>query len=834
MIKKRYHFMKTIILMVILSVLLSQTYLTVPATTRTNVKKVTLDTKAITLKEGQSQTLNATIIPANATNKRIRWSSSDTDIVTVTSGGKVFAKEEGRAIITAKATNGKKAMCKVTVKAIGEVTKISLSKHDLTLDIDDNYQLEATITPANVSEEELTWYSSNEDVASVDDEGNVFPMGEGTTIITAEADNGVSDSCTITVTEKSDIDSEINLNTDSVSLKVGDNAKLNATITPSEGNDGFISWDSNDTDIVKVDSNGNVKAMAEGSAVITATLSNGNCDTCQINVSSGVIIATKILISRESSSLNVGDQLTLIATVEPANATDKGVKWISSNKTIASVDNSGIVTANAQGNAVITATNNGLSASCNVTVSLKTIAVNSITLSESNIPLNVTDMTSLTADVLPTNATDKSVTWQSSNSGIASVDSSGNIKALAQGTATITASSSNGKTASCTVTVTEPVNNNPNRVTIIDSTYSIKLKDSIVCVDVSAGETANGTNVQVWEQNNTNAQIWRFENHSDGTASIIAQCATDKVLDVMRTNNSTSGALNAGCNVDIYAHNDPDAQNFYVDQFSDGSCLIRLSTNPNLVVTATGKGSGDNVILDTYDVNNGLQRWIITPINGETKRNAYVYNTGGQGLIVRSGSSTSSSNIGGFTEGQTITVIGDIQNGWYHVEGIDRNTGNTVNGYSNGDYITFTQDSFQSKINVEMIKFPQGAYWNHIGESNNPDGYTWTPCGEDHTDDNCFSNAWQCHGFALKLGYDIFGSDPRTWNKVYTLDNIHQGDIIRYTKNGNPHSVFVTAVSGDTITIADCNSDFHCVIRWNHQMKKSSITGLNYVLTSPN
>lgn len=132
-------------------------------------------------------------------------------------------------------------------------------------------------------------------------------------------------------------------------------------------------------------------------------------------------------------------------------------------------------------------------------------------------------------------------------------------------------------------------------------------------------------------------------------------------------------------------------------------------------------------------------------------------------------------------------------------------------------------------------KFPQGAYWNHAGSStNNPDGYTWTPCT--HHGSKCskldptysgkcgcnsFSASIQCMGFANKLGYDAFGSVPtKSWSRT-TLSNVKPGDVIRYKNNG--HSIFVTGVNGNTITYADCNSDGKCKIMWNKTISKSEI-----------
>lgn len=150
---------------------------------------------------------------------------------------------------------------------------------------------------------------------------------------------------------------------------------------------------------------------------------------------------------------------------------------------------------------------------------------------------------------------------------------------------------------------------------------------------------------------------------------------------------------------------------------------------------------------------------------------------------------------------------------------------------------TNTSGSFEQKITQLQSKFPHGKYWNHVGSSvNNPNGYTSTPCakhGSCSYTGSCGCNSFngqsiQCFGFAEKLAYDIFGTNPsRTWKKSGSISSVSKGDIIRYKNNS--HSIFVTNVSGNTITYADCNSDGHCVIRWNQKINKSDVWGLNYV-----
>ena len=164
----------------------------------------------------------------------------------------------------------------------------------------------------------------------------------------------------------------------------------------------------------------------------------------------------KVSLNKSATTLTEGESETLTATITPSNATgDKTIKWSSSNAEVAAVDSNGKVTAKKAGTAVITATSsNGKTASCTVTVKQKEIAITGISLNKSTTSLTEGESETLTATIAPSNATgDKTIKWSSSNAEVAAVDSNGKVTAKKAGTAVITATSSNGKTAGCTVTV---------------------------------------------------------------------------------------------------------------------------------------------------------------------------------------------------------------------------------------------------------------------------------------------------------------------------------------------------------------------------------------------
>ena len=169
---------------------------------------------------------------------------------------------------------------------------------------------------------------------------------------------------------------------------------------------------------------------------------------------SETVSVTNITLSSESISLVEGDSETLTATVSPSNATNKKVIWTSTDGSIASVDN-GRVTALKPGNTTIKAKSDdgGKTATCQVTVKAKVYNVESVSLDKTNITLTEGDSETLTATVYPDNATNKNVSWKSSNTSVATVNN-GVVTAIKAGTATITVTTEDGgKTATCQVTV---------------------------------------------------------------------------------------------------------------------------------------------------------------------------------------------------------------------------------------------------------------------------------------------------------------------------------------------------------------------------------------------
>ncbi|WP_294581720.1 Ig-like domain-containing protein, partial [uncultured Thomasclavelia sp.] len=247
-----------------------------------------------------------------------------------------------------------------------KIEKIVLDKTDITMDVDTNDKISATVKPIDtVMDKTLSWTSSNPSIVSVDQNGNIVSYAAGTATITATTVNGLSANCKVTVIIPI---TEITLNETAITLEKGDSKTLKATIEPENTTlDKTISWSSENEQVAKVNQNGKVTAVDAGTTNIVATASNGVTTKCSITVTSKI---TSISLNKSELQLQVSKNQTLEATINPSNTTDdKTLTWKSSDTDIATVDNNGKVTAQNIGTATITVTaSNGISASCKVTV----------------------------------------------------------------------------------------------------------------------------------------------------------------------------------------------------------------------------------------------------------------------------------------------------------------------------------------------------------------------------------------------------------------------------------------------------------------------------------
>ncbi|MDE7346223.1 MAG: Ig-like domain-containing protein, partial [Muribaculaceae bacterium] len=210
-----------------------------------------------------------------------------------------------------------------------------------------------------------------------------------------------------------------------------------------------------DASVATVSDKGVVTAVKVGNATITATSANGKTATCTVTVASNIVSVTSIEISKTELSLTEGESATLTATVNPSDATDKTVTWTSSDNSVATVTNDGVVTAVNAGTATITvASSNGKTATCTVNVIANVILAESLTIDPKEWSGVEGSEFTIKATVLPEDASDKTLTFESSDTSIATVDAEGNVKVQKEGTCVITVSTVDGSdlTAECVIT----------------------------------------------------------------------------------------------------------------------------------------------------------------------------------------------------------------------------------------------------------------------------------------------------------------------------------------------------------------------------------------------
>ena len=441
---------------------------------------VRLNTAEINLQIGKTQQLKATVIPENAKNKNVTWSTSNSTVATVDQNGVVRGVGNGTCEILVETEEGaKRAHCIVHVTV--PVTGVSLAQETASIYTTKTLKLTATVYPSNATDKSLTWSSSKPSVATVDAKtGLITGVGHGDTIITVKTnDGGYHAACIVTVYKKTEV-TGISLNTESRALYVGNTYQLKATVEPTTATFPEVTWKSDNTSVATVDQFGLVRAVGVGTTFISVS-SNDNpfiVKKCKI-VSS--IQTTGVKLNVDSIELYETATKMLKATVEPSNATNKGVIWSSSDPSVASVSVDGVVTAISRGTAVITCTTKDSSktAKCTVKV-LKTIKSTSVSLDIRSLTLDDGKSEKLTATIRPSNVSITSLTWKTSNKKVATVSSSGVVKAVGPGKCTITViTKDTGKKATCKVTVVEtPVKRvKLNRTTLsltIDKTYKLK------------------------------------------------------------------------------------------------------------------------------------------------------------------------------------------------------------------------------------------------------------------------------------------------------------------------------------------------------------------------
>lgn len=440
--------------------------------------KITLNAAKKSVEVGKKFTLKVKSVTPKTASKKVTFKSNNKKVATVTNKGVVTGVRAGKAKITVTSTAKKsvKAVCNVTVtapKAKSIVVKNAVDK-TLVVDVKKTITVKPSVLPEGAKVSGYTYSIKNKKTATIDKKGKLKGVKAGKTTLTIKSKKtaGIKTlSLKLNVIVPSVPVTGVTLNHSELNLEIGGNASLTPAVAPGNATSKLVSWSSSKESVATVDAKGNVKAVAAGTAVITVqTLDNAKKATCKVTVTekSGsvtpdIIPVQSVTVTPAAASVEVGKTVALTAVVLPENATDKTVTWSSDQAAVAEVAANGVVTAKAAGTAVITAKAGDKTAAATITVTASVptdpekptdpVAVESVQLAPESATAEVGKTVTLTASVLPENATDKTVTWTSDNEAVATV-ADGVVTAVSVGTATITATAG-GKSATASITVVE-------------------------------------------------------------------------------------------------------------------------------------------------------------------------------------------------------------------------------------------------------------------------------------------------------------------------------------------------------------------------------------------
>lgn len=423
------------------------------------LESISLGETEKTMTRGASDTLEVTATPTNALiGKTVEWTTSNDQVVTVDQEGNIEAVSIGEATVTATVED-KTASVHITVNAPA-LEAINISGESTSVMKGKKLQLTAEFVPADADADpdQIVWSSSDESVATVDQNGLVTAVENGDTVITATYGE-ITGSCTVTV-ETIPLKG-IRINTESTTIHLGETEKLEVIYNPENTTDDrTVTWSSSDDKVASVAADGTVTAVGAGSAVIKAAVGENFTAECKVTVDAPL----KAIVPDETEMNIIKGQTDVITyKLDPVETTDdKTVTFTSSDESVATVDEKGTVKGIKAGTAIITLTGvNGITAT--VTVTVKEIPIDAVVLDKASAVVEKGETVELTATVQPENTTDddKTITWSSSDETVATVSSEttqpGEKVTVTTtdkgGKATITAKAWNGTEAVCEIIV---------------------------------------------------------------------------------------------------------------------------------------------------------------------------------------------------------------------------------------------------------------------------------------------------------------------------------------------------------------------------------------------
>lgn len=599
---------------------------------KVKVETPKLNKKSLVLYEGQSYQLKL-----KGTTQKVSWRSPDIDIARVNRNGKVTAVIEGDTEIIAS-ISGKKYYCKVTVfekddsqdndstnntqnnqnnnqsstqnndktnqsnstqtnkndtvnqtQPVISINSIQLNQKEVILEAGKSVKLAVSIAPGNATNKKVIYSSSNSNIAQVDQNGKVNAKGAGIATITAKTEEGgKTASCTVKVYQKNVLLStgsqinELKLANTSLSLDVsnGTVANKNNVQVWNANNTAAQQWRFDDYmrqygGYALIPGCGlQAGYVLDGYRGTAAPAAGQNIDLYEFNDKTAQIWNLVKMFDGTYKVMLHGTNYVLEAT-----GTSSGSNVILGTFNI-----------------------NNVRQNWNIRPAAN-ISVTGVSLNKKDEFLEAGHSLNLTATVVPSNASDKMITYSSNNLNVAKVDNSGKVTAVSAGIATITVQTRNGnKTASCNIKVYQ-------KNVAIGSGYKVlKLFGTNRNIDLNNGEVKNGSKIHLWNDNNSNAQKWRIDDYRSkyGGYSLVTGCGPNAgyVLDVYRGNAQPA----VGQKIDLWQFNDQPAQIWQFVKLYNGLYKVMLK-GTNLVIEAKSLAQGSEMVLGKFDLNNGKQDW---------------------------------------------------------------------------------------------------------------------------------------------------------------------------------------------------------------------------------
>ncbi len=442
------------------------------------VDSVALDQKKLELYKGEVYRLPYVITPDDASNPAIDITVFDNKVVTVSQAQDhtllVTAKGVGKTTFMVMTQDGKYwDLCEVTVKQVA--TDVSMNYSEVTMNVGEFFDLSVRVTPADATENSLSWKSLDTGIVTVSQSGRLIGIKPGKTSVMVATQNGKNAFCSVTVLQGA---ASMKLDEESITIGIGETYTLEAVFEPDGTSVTEVKWSSLDPSVATVNEAGMVTGIKGGYTVVSCVSTDGGfTGFCMVKVEE---LITRIHVDPEFYILGLGNTVTIDTTIENSDTvSDMELEWYSDDESVATVDKYGMITGTGYGETIITV--EAAQGEAKAYVRIEVVReVSRIELSSGYETVIVGHTIRIEASVFPEDATYNKVNFTIVNpntmkedNSVALVDADGVVTGLKKGTAWLVASAqdNSGRTARCYINVIDPIS--ATGVTVSDSEITL-------------------------------------------------------------------------------------------------------------------------------------------------------------------------------------------------------------------------------------------------------------------------------------------------------------------------------------------------------------------------